>query len=345
MSDAPWRCWQNAWGGEHEALGGGALAGVGNGTMNSHSPLPGATDDRLEQAGEWQARLHDAPSDAALRAGLDDWLRRDLRNRLAYAEICAAAFALEQAGEAPDVRATARAAGPRRGVWPGLAASLVVLFFAWQGLRPLDALRSDVRTAEGEVREVALPDGSRAWLAGDTALALEFDGAGRELVLLRGEALFEVRPDASRPFVVHAGDTAATAVGTRYAVTRVRGDVLVQVEEGKVAVAAGQAPAVRVEAGRQIRAIAGHVPAVTAPLEAGALEWRRGLLVFEDTPLADAVARLDAYIPGRVVLLGQSQARISAAIALADAPAALAALAAREGLAVEAIPGVVMVVH
>ena len=313
--------------------------------MNSHSPLHDAATDRLELAGEWQARLHDAPADAPLRAAFDEWMRRDLRNRLAYAEICAAGFALEQADPGMPVHSASRAARPRRGMWLGLAASLLVLAFAWQGTRPLDALRSDHRTAEGEVREIALPDGSRAWLGGDTAIAMDFDGARRDLRVLRGSALFDVVPDASRPFVVRAGDTAATAVGTRYAVSRLGPDVLVQVEEGKVAVAAGEGTPVPVVAGRQIRANAGRLPDETTPLEPGALEWRHGLIVLEDTPLRDAVARLDAYIPGRVLLLGNSTVRVSAAIALADAPAALAALAAREGLDVEAIPGVVMVVH
>ena len=312
--------------------------------MNSRSPLPGSADDRLELAGEWQARLHDAPADAVLRAAFDEWLRRDVRNRLAYADICAAAFALEQSEAGAPVRAV-RGASVRRNAWLGVAASLVALFFAWQGTRPFDALRSDHRTAEGEVREIALPDGSRAWLAGDSALAVDFNDTQRDLVLVRGAAFFEVVPDASRPFVVSADETSATAVGTRYAVTRLRRDVLVQVEEGKVAVSGLDAVPVAVDAGRQIRSQAGRLPAESSALDAGALDWRRGLLVFEDTPLAEAVARLDAYIPGRVLLIGPSRARVSAAIALADAPAALAAIAAREGLAVEAIPGVVMVVH
>lgn len=312
--------------------------------MNSHAPSNDTATDRLDLAGEWQARLHDAPGDTVLRTAFEEWMRRDLRNRLAYAEICAAAFALEQAEPGLPMRA-GRSVRPRRGVWFGLAASLLVLAFAWQGMRPFDALRSDHRTAEGEVREVELPDGSRAWLGGDSAIAMDFDGSRRDLVVLRGSAMFDVVPDASRPFVVRAGDTAATAVGTRYAVSHVGKDVLVQVEEGKVAVAAREGEPVPVVAGRQIRASAGRLPQETSPLEPGALEWRRGLIVLEGTPLAEAVARLDAYIPGRVLLLGNSDARVSAAIALADAPAALAAIAEREGLDVEAIPGVVMVVH
>ena len=303
---------------------------------------------RLELAGEWQARLHDAPADAALRTAFDQWLARDLRNRLAYADVCAAAFALEQADAALPVAVPLRPerrARPARAIGFGLAASLLALAFAWQGMRPLDALRSDLRTAEGEVAEFPLPDGSRAWLAGDSAIALHFEGERRDLEVIRGSAMFDVVKDPSRPFVVHAAGTTATAVGTRYAVSRQGREVRVEVEEGIVAVADGAAGPLRVGAGQQVQRGVQGLPAQASPLAAGALAWRRGLLVLEDEPLGDALARLDAYIPGRVLLVGRSDARISAAIALADAPAALEAIAAREGLQVEAIPGVVMVVH
>ena len=310
-------------------------------------------DGRLELAAEWQARLHDAPADAVLRTAFDEWMRRDPLNRLAYADICATAFALEQLDDAAFVTAADELSSRRplrpargRGLWYGLAASLFVLAFAWQGTRPLDALRSDLRTAEGELREFALPDGSRAWLAGDTALTLDFGGERRAIEVLRGEAMFDVVKDPARPFVVSADGATATAVGTRYAVSRRADAVLVEVEEGTVAVADDTArEPLMVTAGYQVRREANGLPASASPLAQGALEWRRGLLVLEDAPLAEAVKRLDAWIPGRVLLLGRSQARVSAAIAVADAPAALEAIAAREGLQVESIPGVVMVVH
>jgi transmembrane sensor len=313
--------------------------------MKTETPMRD-DDDRLELAAEWQARLYDAPADTVLRTAFDEWLRRDLRNRLAYADVCAAAFALEQAqAEALPSRVPA-VARRGRGLWYGLAASLLVLTFAWQGMRPIDALRSDLRTAEGELREFALPDGSHAWLGGDTALALDFADGRRSIEVLRGVAMFDVVKDPSRPFVVSAGETTATAVGTRYAVSHRAGAVLVEVEEGKVAVAdtAAREP-LMVTAGQQVRRDANGLPAAASPLAAGALDWRRGLLVLEDAPLDEVVARLDAWIPGRVLLLGRPQARVSAALAVADAPAALEAIAAREGLQVEAIPGVVMVVH
>jgi len=314
--------------------------------MNSQPATPEQDLARLEQAGEWHARLQDGGHDAALRTAFENWLGRDLRNRLAYADVCAAGYALEQAEiEVPATRhAPARAARPFRPLWLGLAASLFVLVLAWQGTRPLDALRSDLRTAEGETQQFELPDGSTAWLAGDSAVALDFGDGRRDLVLLRGEAMFDVVKDPSRPFVVTAGDTSATAVGTRYGVAHRAEAVVVEVEEGRVSVETGAAP-VLVDAGQQIRRDTRGLAAQPSPLPGGSPDWRRGLLVFEDATLAEAAARLDAWIPGRVIIVGAPSVRVSAAIATADAPAALAAIAAREGLAVESIPGVVTVVH
>ncbi len=312
---------------------------------------PGAGADLLETAGDWHAQLLAQPHEASLRTQFEQWLARDLRHRLAYADIRAAEFAVEQFDDAaqtmalPSRRSVRRPA--RTGWFAGMALSMLVLFAVWQGARPWDALRSDLRTAEGEVKQFDLPDGSQAWLAGDSAIALDFSDGRRDLTLLRGEATFDVQHDPSRPFVVHADHTTATAVGTRYAVShRGRKAVVVEVEQGRVAVAReGAAAPVLVDAGMQIRSDANGLPDAPVPLASGALDWRRGLLVLEDTSMAEAATRLDAYIPGRVVVIGDPTARVSAAIAIGDADAALEAIAAREGLQVSRVPGLVMVLH
>ncbi len=314
-------------------------------------------DDRLreqeirELAGHWYACAQGALHDAAVRAEFERWLGSDPRHRLAYAEVCAVAYALEQF-EAEPVHATPApsrrvAARPHRARVGGVALSLLLLVVAWQGTRPWDRLRSDLHTAEGEVREFVLADGSRAWLAGDSALALDYSAATRGIRLLRGEAHFAVEPDTARPFVVKAGTTTATALGTRYAVShRGAGAVTVEVEEGRVAVHAGEISVGTLTASQQMHIDGNGVAGPSVALDSGALEWRQGLLVFDETPLAEAVVRLDAYVPGRVVLLGAvGTRRISAAIALSDASASLAAIAAREGLKVDGVPGVMMVLH
>jgi transmembrane sensor len=209
-------------------------------------------------------------------------------------------------------------------------------------------MRADLHTSEGEVREFELPDGSRAWLSGDSALALNFSAQQRELRLLRGEALFDVRSDASRSFVVRAAGASATAIGTRYAVAfGAKGFVDVRVEEGRVAVRGSEhGDPSTVSAGFQVQIDNAGRLLSEQPLQSGSLAWRRGLLVFEHAALDTVVQQLDRYISGRVLLLGtHDQVRVTAAIATGDARSALLAIAAREGLRVDAVPGVLVVLH
>lgn len=309
-------------------------------------------DPLLLEAAEWHARLHGhglVPRETL--AAHDQWMRTSPEHRLAYAEVCAAAYAVEQCGAAALPLPAARrevALRPRSrvGAWlVGAALGCSVIALAWQGQRPLDRLRSTHYTAEAEVREVRLEDGSTAWLSADSAIALRFDAASREVVLLRGEAFFDVEPDSSRPFRVRAGEVSATALGTRYAVAH-RGDarVDVQVEEGTVEVARPGSEPVRLVAGQQVKVGGQFGP--PQPLAGKELDWRNGLLVFDEVPASEVVQRLDAWIPGRVVLMSsRGDAPVSAAINVADARPALLAIAARQGWRAEGVPGLVLVLH
>src|SRR3546814_13380985 len=58
----------------------------------------------------------------------------------------------------------------------------------------------------------------------------------RVLFRSRGEAYFEVKHDAGRPFVVWAGERKVTVLGTRFSVRRDGDKVRVAVVEGKVRV-------------------------------------------------------------------------------------------------------------
>ncbi|MEH3160166.1 MAG: FecR domain-containing protein [Sphingomonas taxi] len=77
---------------------------------------------------------------------------------------------------------------------------------------------------------IRLDDGSTVTLGAQTVLTVGFTRERRQLALERGEALFEVAHDRSRPFVVQTPFGAVTAVGTAFDVAvgaqgcRCRGD-------------------------------------------------------------------------------------------------------------------------
>src|SRR5690606_20513701 len=95
----------------------------------------------------------------------------------------------------------------------------------------------------GEVRRIALDDGSYMLLNTDSLAVIQFSEARRDVRLEKGEALFEVAKDPQRPFVVNAGDLTVKAVGTAFVVRREDSSVEVTVTEGVVEVARPGEPA------------------------------------------------------------------------------------------------------
>jgi transmembrane sensor len=301
---------------------------------------------------QWQLKLDAGPLDAADEQALSEWLARDPAHRVALAEVGIAFYGAVQAHPDATARGARRADAPRRGVgrfvaWTAGAAAVPLMAFAL-AVAPAwwAALRADAYTADGEIRTVALPDGSRAVLDADSALAWEFDAGERRLRVLRGAAWFEVRPDASRPFRVAAGDLTATAVGTAYAVDARDAAVEVSVTHGVVQVdAPGDPDGARLQAGERTRDDGGALAVDTIDdRHAAAGAWREGLLSFRGEPLSAALERLGRYVPQRIVLLGDAKSAtpVDAVFPVSDAALAVEALARSHGLRVRHLPGLIV---
>ena len=72
-----------------------------------------------------------------------------------------------------------------------------------------------IYTGAGKDYRIILPDGSRIHLNSKTEIVFDFAKNGRErIVEVKGEALFDVAHDQSRPFIVKCGDMTATVLGT-----------------------------------------------------------------------------------------------------------------------------------
>ena len=205
-------------------------------------------------------------------------------------------------------RSKAIASRPRRtfiglaAVGAGLALVLAVGTWSW-----LEA-RTQFATAVGEQRLVQLADGSSVRLDTDTRMKVRFDHARRVIVLEQGQALFNVAHDAGRPFLVRAGDTQVTAVGTIFDVRRDRSDVQVTMVQGIVDVAGGEqgrAPS-RMRAGHQATVTAAGT-ATKAVDVVTATSWADGRIVFRDTPLRAAVAEVNRYLTQKVELDGDAK--------------------------------------
>jgi transmembrane sensor len=88
------------------------------------------------------------------------------------------------------------------------------------------------------VKVDTLSDGSVITLNKESMLEYpsRFKGKQRQVVLVKGEAFFNVTPDKQKPFLISSGTTTIRVVGTSFNVKLKSGDVEVIVESGKVQV-------------------------------------------------------------------------------------------------------------
>lgn len=93
--------------------------------------------------------------------------------------------------------------------------------------------------AVGEQRQLELPDGSVIYLNTNSQVQIDYTDTTRNIVLLQGEAHFDVAKNPERPFNVYAGGGLVQAVGTAFTVFFKDDEAIdVTVTEGKVALSA-----------------------------------------------------------------------------------------------------------
>jgi ferric-dicitrate binding protein FerR (iron transport regulator) len=117
-------------------------------------------------------------------------------------------------------------------------------------------------------------------------------GAGSRDVTVDGEAYFEVVHDANHPFIVHAGESKTTVLGTSFAVRRYASDTAVRVvvASGRVAVDAAVVNAGDVAFRTRRGTRVAHDLSATR-----LLSWITGQLTFDNTPLRDVFPELSRW--------------------------------------------------
>ncbi len=181
-----------------------------------------------------------------------------------------------------------------------VAAGIVGLVVAPQLHHAPGALET-IATPPGITRSLALADGTRVALNGDTGLRLD-PAQPRMVTLTRGEAYFEVVHDATRPFVVHAGGGVVRDVGTAFNVALDEGAAEIAVQEGTV-LAGQEGQATRLGAGQGARIAADGRTTMIARVEPVSVgDWRNGRLSFRDVSLERVVRDLSRSLGEPVTL-------------------------------------------
>ncbi|WP_029907551.1 FecR family protein [Caulobacter sp. UNC358MFTsu5.1] len=287
--------------------------------IENGTTAPDARDRRAQsEAAAWYAKLAGQRVSNADLAAFYAW-RSDTLNDAAYTRVEALATQTRALADDPRLRAIAEAAARRPKEKPSLPARLGRRPWAttagFGSVLAATALLAGLfvatpwnqktySTAVGERRAISLQDGSTIELNTDSQVRVRLTDKRRALVLDRGQAMFAVAHDPSRPFVVTADDTAVRAIGTRFEVYRRQGAVRVTLAEGRVEVSQDR-PGTRpltLNAGQGVEMGRSAAPRPASVDVAAATGWTDGRLTFRDARLADAVAEVNRYSRRQVVL-------------------------------------------
>ena len=274
-----------------------------------------SSEDIDTAAAEWAARLDSAPLSSEEKLTLQAWAAADSRRQGALARAMAILTHFDRAralGPQFDPRMHRARPAVRLGLRLGrrefMAGGAVAAGIGVVAVMVPAVGAQQYSTAKGEIRSVPLVDGSVIWLNTDSKVRVDYSNAHRGVLLVAGEALFDVAKDRSRPFVVRADDMSVRAVGTSFSVSRLAGQPIeVLVREGIVDMgrrSASTAP-VRLNAGARATAAGAGPVRVSVPGDNAvlrSLSWSKGLLDFDGTTLSEAAATFARYSDQRIVI-------------------------------------------
>lgn len=255
-------------------------------------------------------------SDADQRE-LDAWLARSIAHRVAYVRLESAwrrtgrLAALRAAGEVQEAKSTRRAS-----IKVAVIAVAVIAFGLGAALLLSQPREETYATSVGGHKTVLLADGSRVELSTDTVLRVTTDHGSRTAWLDKGEAFFQIKHDAAHPFVVITQGARVTDLGTAFLVRRDAERLEVALIEGRVKFDAADAdgrPSAMLKPGDEIVATANTVFVTRqSPRKlSNELGWRRGVLVFDNTTLADAAAEFNRYNHMKMIIADPAVARLT----------------------------------
>lgn len=163
-----------------------------------------------------------------------------------------------------------------------------------------------ISTPRGGQYKLSLPDGSSIWLnaASSIRYPTEFSGKERQ-VEIRGEAYFDIAPDASKPFTVLVNGMKVDVLGTQFNINAYNDEAVIKTTllKGSVRVTAGKATTL-LTPGDQAQVNSGpgstksggpgSIKLIKASDTDEAVAWMHGVFKFNQVtigPLMSAIAR------------------------------------------------------
>ncbi len=246
---------------------------------------------------------------------LDAWLAQSLSHRVAFWRLEATLLRTDRLA-ALQSRVSPRAPASPRPNRLGLKVAAIVSVVTLAGLGSAYLFSGDgsklYSTPLGGHEVLSLRDGSTIEL--NTNTAVRIDASQRSAILERGEAYFQITHDAEHPFVLKASGHVVTDLGTKFLVRSAGSELTVSLVEGMARIEAATQPSQRalltpgdvaITRGDKID-VRKKQPVI---VEEG-LGWRHGVIVFDNTTLADAAAEFNRYNEVKLVVADPQIARM-----------------------------------
>jgi transmembrane sensor len=283
-------------------------------------PLADAKDAKT-RAAAWLERRDRADWSESDQAELDKWLAQSPGNLLAYWRVEAAwdntnrliaVRPFERRPPAPDTR----------GKWISALVKLVagcaaiaVLGGGFLLFTPR-AKEQSYATPIGGHEVVSLADGSQIELNTDTVVRTDVSPDHRFAAIDKGEAYFQIAHDTKHPFVVQAGQRRITVLGTKFFVRQTADRLEVALLDGRIWFDANNR-----ELQPQAMLLSPGDVAIATPTSVflkraseqqltSELGWRKGVLIFDNTALADAAAEFNRYNTRHIVIDDKAVAQL-----------------------------------
>jgi transmembrane sensor len=230
--------------------------------------------------------------------------------------------------------------------------AIAVLSFgllAWWDLRPAPHAAAPsgmtvlhFETRHGEQQTHRLADNSVLHLNTDSSVTVRYGKTERLVMLISGEAAFDVAHTLDRPFRVFAGSAEVVDVGTKFDVRLEQDTTVVTVLEGVVAVAPSNqdrpTQSVQLGADQQTSVREGEWPPAVIPVDAErSAAWLHRQITFEHEPLGRVVTEFNRYASKSIEIStpALTKLEISGVFSIDDTAAFIAFLRSLDGVHVE----------
>jgi len=182
-------------------------------------------------------------------------------------------------GGAIAASAAMLAVSPPFGLWPSLA--------EWN---------AGERTAIGERRTLHIATGVTLEMNGRTSVSLDAQNNGARLIT--GEAFASVASDA-HPLLIHAGDEKWTVHDAQANISTSDRQTCITCIRGRLT---RRDNSVTLRSGQKYVAMAGSAPHIVQVDPDQGSNWRRGVLLFRQSPLAEVVEDINRYREGTIII-------------------------------------------